>query len=75
MNIPRLTALQGALLASAAVHAAVLTVRFVDPMSLKRLFDEAPLEVVLVNARSNERPGAFVISLRCPQLRWWSSNR
>jgi periplasmic protein TonB len=33
-----------------------LTVRFVDPESFNRVFKETPLEVILVNARTNERP-------------------
>jgi protein TonB len=48
--------LQLALLASVAVHAALLTVRFVDPESFNRVFEDTPLEVVLVNARSDEKP-------------------
>jgi periplasmic protein TonB len=41
---------------SVAIHAALLTVRFVDPEGFNRIFKDTPLEVVLVNARSNERP-------------------
>ncbi len=52
----RLTTLQLALLTSLAVHAVLLTVRFVDPESFNRLFKDTPLEVVLVNARSDEVP-------------------
>ena len=48
--------LQWALGASIAVHAALLAVRFVDPQTFNRLFQETPLEVILVNARTNERP-------------------
>jgi protein TonB len=48
--------LHWALLASTAVHAAVLTVRFVDPESFNRVFRDTPLEVILVNARSSEAP-------------------
>jgi len=51
-----LTTLHWALLASAAVHAAVLTVRFVDPEGFNRVFQDTPLEVILVNARSDEAP-------------------
>jgi protein TonB len=51
-----LSALQWALAASIAVHGAVLTVRFVDPERFNRIFSDTPLEVVLVNARSNEAP-------------------
>ena len=45
-----------ALLASAALHGALLTVRFVDPERFNRAFRDTPLEVILVNARSNEAP-------------------
>ena len=51
-----LSALHWALLASAAVHVALLTVRFVDPESFNRVFKDTSLEVVLVNARSAEAP-------------------
>lgn len=51
-----LTTLQWALGVSVAFHAALLTVRFVDPESFNRVFQDTPLEVVLVNAKSNERP-------------------
>jgi len=56
MRLRDLSPLQWALVASAAVHGAVLTVRFVDPESLNRVFRDTPLEVILVNARSNEAP-------------------
>ncbi|MCG2595341.1 TonB family protein [Ramlibacter sp. XY19] len=48
--------LQIALGASFAVHAALFTVRIVDPEGFNRVFQDTPLEVVLVNARSNEKP-------------------
>ena len=51
-----LSTLQLALLASVAVHAVLLTVRFVDPESFNRVVEDTPLEVVLVNSRSNEKP-------------------
>ncbi|PUE29909.1 energy transducer TonB [Limnohabitans sp. Jir72] len=41
---------------SLALHLAVLTWRFAAPQSFHRVFEDTPLEVVLVNARSNERP-------------------
>ncbi|MEJ7929072.1 TonB family protein [Ramlibacter sp. AN1015] len=56
MNLKRLSTLQIALAVSVAVHAALLTVRFVDPQAFNRVFQDTPLEVVLVNARSNETP-------------------
>ena len=37
-------------------HAALLAVRFVDPESINRVLRETPLEVILVNASTNERP-------------------
>lgn len=41
---------------SIVVHAVLLTVRFVDPERFNRIFQDTPLEVILVNAKSNERP-------------------
>jgi protein TonB len=38
------------------LHLAVLTLRFAAPETFNRVFEDTPLEVVLVNARSNERP-------------------
>jgi len=54
--LARLSALQWALLASVAVHGVLLTVRFVDPEAFNRVFRDTPLDVILVNARSNEEP-------------------
>jgi protein TonB len=54
--MPRLTTLHWALAFSVGVHAALLTVRFVDPARFNRLFEDTPLEVVLVNVRSSDRP-------------------
>jgi len=51
-----LSGLQWALAASAAVHIALLFVRFVDPEAFNRVFEDTPLEVILVNARSDEKP-------------------
>ena len=45
-----------ALSISVLVHAALLTVRFVAPERFNRIFQDTPLEVILVNAKSNERP-------------------
>ena len=56
MKLHNITTLQWALGASIAVHAVLLTVRFVDPESFNRVFEDTPLEVILVNAKSNERP-------------------
>ncbi len=52
----RLSALQIALLVSVAVHAALLTVRIVDPEAFNRIIEDTPLEVILVNSRSGEAP-------------------
>jgi len=48
--------LQLALGASIAVHVVLLTVRFVDPQAFNRVFEDTPLEVILVNAHTGERP-------------------
>ena len=55
MNLKSLSTLQIALGVSVVVHAALLTVRIVDPEGFNRVFQDTPLEVVLVNARSTER--------------------
>jgi protein TonB len=55
VNLRTFSTLQIALGASFAVHAALLTVRIVDPEGFNRVFQDTPLEVVLVNARSNEK--------------------
>ena len=52
----RLTTLQIALSVSIAAHAALLLVRFVDPEGFNRVFQDTPLEVILVNSRSGEAP-------------------
>ena len=41
-----------ALLLSLGVHAAALTVHVVDPEGFNRVFQDTPLEVVLVNAKA-----------------------
>ena len=56
ISLPRLSTLQWTLLGSIVAHAALLTVRFVDPQNFDRLFEDTPLEVILVNSRSNEPP-------------------
>lgn len=56
MNLRSFSTLQLALGISIAVHAVVLTVRLVDPVAFNRVFEDTPLEVILVNARTNERP-------------------
>jgi protein TonB len=52
----RLTTLQVALLFSVGVHAMLLGVRFVDPEGFNRMFQDSPLEVILVNSRTSEAP-------------------
>jgi periplasmic protein TonB len=47
--------LQIALAISVAVHAVLLTVRFVDPEAFNRVFQDTPLEVILVNARTQQQ--------------------
>lgn len=52
----QLSTLQIALGVSVLVHASLLTVRFVNPEGFNRVFQDTPLEVILVNAKGNERP-------------------
>ncbi len=56
MKLKSPSTLQIALAASVAAHAALLAVRFVDPERFNRIFQDSPLDVVLVNARTQERP-------------------
>lgn len=56
MTAARISTLHWALGASLAVHASLLTVRFVAPESFNRVFEDTPLEVILVNARTNDAP-------------------
>ena len=55
MNLRQFSTLQIALGISLAVHAVLLTVRFVDPEGFNRVFQDTPLEVILVNAKTNEK--------------------
>jgi len=55
VNFAKYSTVQIALGASIAVHAVLLSLRFVDPESFNRVFKDTPLEVILVNARSNEK--------------------
>ena len=52
----RFSTLQVALAASIAFHGALLGVRFADPQGFNRIFEDSPLEVILVNSRSGEAP-------------------
>ncbi len=57
MNVlKKLSTLHIALLASLVVHAGLLTFRFVDPENFNRVFTDTPLEVILVNSKSNDKP-------------------
>jgi len=56
VNLLSFSTLQLALGASIAVHATLLTVRLVDPEAFKRVMQDSPLEVILVNANPQERP-------------------
>ena len=51
-----ITPLQWALGISVLVHAGLLTLRFTSPETFNRIFQDTPLEVVLVNARSTSTP-------------------
>lgn len=48
--------LQIALACSLGVHALLLSLRIAAPEAFNRIFQDTPLEVVLVNTRSNEAP-------------------
>lgn len=52
----KLSTLQVMLLLSLAAHAALLSMRFAAPAQFNRLFQDTPLEVILVNSRSGEAP-------------------
>jgi protein TonB len=56
VNFRSFSTLQIALGVSIAVHAVLLTVRFIDPEGFNRIFQDTPLEVILVNAKSFEKP-------------------
>ena len=56
MNLRSFSTLQIALGVSIAVHAVLLTVRFVDPEGFNRIFQDTPLEMILVNAKTTEKP-------------------
>lgn len=52
----RLSLLQKTLLVSVLIHAVLLTIRFVDPDRFDKFFKDTPLDVILVNANSDEKP-------------------
>ncbi|MEY2874073.1 MAG: hypothetical protein RLZZ373_1444 [Pseudomonadota bacterium] len=55
-RLKQLSPLQTALLLSVGLHAAVLMVRVVDPQAFDRILQDTPLEVVLVNGSTAEKP-------------------
>jgi len=55
VNWRSFSTLQIALGISVAVHAALLGLRIVDPEGFNRVFQDTPLEVILVNTRTNEK--------------------
>ena len=55
-DMAKLTTLQWALIVSLGAHGGLLAFRIADPQRFERTFKDTPLEVILVNARSNERP-------------------
>ena len=55
-QLKKLSALHVAIAISVIVHGALLTARFVDPEGFNRVFEDTPLEVILVNSRSAEPP-------------------
>jgi protein TonB len=56
-NLQHNRMLLAAIAVSLAVHALALAVRFVDPESLRLRSTDPSLEIILVNARSLEKPG------------------
>jgi len=56
VNLLPLSTLQIALGVSIAAHAALLSVRLVDPQAFNRVLQDSPLEVILVNANTREQP-------------------
>ncbi len=51
----QLSTLQIAIGVSLLVHLLLISVRFVDPEGFNRIFKDTPLEVVLVNSKTNEK--------------------
>ncbi len=52
----KFTTLHFAVAFSLAAHLLLLAIRIVDPEGFNRMFQDSPLEVILVNARSQEAP-------------------
>jgi periplasmic protein TonB len=55
VNLRSFSTLQIALGVSFAVHALLLTMRFIDPEGFNRVFQDTPLEVILVNTKASEK--------------------
>jgi protein TonB len=55
VNLRSISPLQLALGVSIAAHALLLTLRFVDPEAFNRVFEDTPLEVILVNSRTTQK--------------------
>ncbi|CAN5423557.1 hypothetical protein BH09PSE5_BH09PSE5_14060 [soil metagenome] len=54
--MPKFSTVHVALLISVGVHVGLLTLRFVNPEAFNRVFEDTPLEVILVNSRSGLAP-------------------
>jgi periplasmic protein TonB len=54
--LQKLSTLQIALAVSILLHVLLLSFRFIDPENFNRVFKDTPLEVILVNATTNEKP-------------------
>lgn len=52
----KLSTLQIAMLASLVFHGSLLIIQRSNPQAFERIFQDSPLEVILVNARSKEKP-------------------
>ena len=55
-SLRMLTTFQKAIAVSLVLHAGLLTVRFVDPTALDRIFQPPILEVVMLNAQGQSKP-------------------
>lgn len=53
--LKQLSTLQIAISVSVLLHVLLITVRFVNPEGFNRVFKDTPLEVILVNAKTDER--------------------
>jgi outer membrane biosynthesis protein TonB len=62
---PSPSTLKWALAISLAIHAALLTMRFAAPETFKRVFEDAPLEVLLVNVQ-NKIEALEVLQFKLP---------